>query len=99
VTLLVEYCIQAEVSDQHTVTDIVELLQRKFGADHQAVRHQATLDTLQRGSMSIEKLGRVVRDLMNKGFPGPWNTMKEQIARDKFLRAFGDAEMHRQFMT
>jgi hypothetical protein len=49
--------------------------------------------------MSIEKLSRVVRDLMNKGFPEPWNTMKEQITCDKFLRALGDAEMHRQLMT
>jgi hypothetical protein len=49
--------------------------------------------------MSTEKLGRLVRDLMNKGFPGPWNTMKEQIACAKFLRALGDAKMHCQVMT
>ena len=88
-----------ELSYDLCVTDMLNLIRRRFGRADQQERHRTELQKLKQGKMSLEQLHYRVRELMVKAYPNAVGLLAETIARDAFINALESDEVKLRIRT
>jgi hypothetical protein len=74
-----------------TAYDLISLLRRRFGSQHQEERYCAELRSRRRRSReALQTIYHDIRRLMSLAFPGHDGALREIMARDAFVEALND---------
>ena len=88
-----------ELSYGMSVSEMLNLIRRRFGKADQQERHRTELQKLRQGKMSLEQLHYKVRELLAKAYPQAAGPLAETIARDAFINALESEEVKLRIRT